>query len=72
MEIILNGIKVRVFFEKNIEKKPLCCHDKNYYYFCKSSILVTNFIADSGNVIKVSNNMSSEEIRSITRIVFTK
>ena len=70
--IILNGIKVRVFFEKNIEKKPLYRHDKNYYYFCKSSIPVINFIAGSRNMIKVSNNMSSEKIKLATRVVFTK
>ena len=35
---ILNGIKVRVFFGKNIKKKHLGRHDKNYYYFCKSNI----------------------------------
>ena len=29
--ILLNGIKVRVFFGKNIEKKHLCRRDKNYY-----------------------------------------
>ena len=40
----LKGIKVRVFFEKNIEKKHLCRHDKNYYYFCKSNIPVINLI----------------------------
>ena len=33
----LNGIKVRVFFGKSIEKKLLCRHDKNYYYFWKFS-----------------------------------
>ena len=32
-ERMLNGIKVRVFFEKNIDNKPLCHHDKNYCYF---------------------------------------
>ena len=26
---VLNGTKVRVIFEKNIEKKHLCHHDKN-------------------------------------------
>ena len=33
----LNDIKVRVFFGKNIEKKLLYRHNKNYYYFCKVS-----------------------------------
>ena len=28
----LNGIKLRVFFKENIEKRDLCRHDKNYYY----------------------------------------
>ena len=54
----LNGIKVRVLFEKNIEKKHLCHHDKNYYYFCKSNIPVTNLIVGSRNMIKLSKNMS--------------
>ena len=31
--ITLNGIKIRVFFGKIDEKKHLCCHDKNHYYF---------------------------------------
>ena len=46
------------FFRKNIEKKHLCHHDKNYYYFCKSNIPVINLIAGSRNMIKVSKNMS--------------
>ena len=54
----LNGVKVRVLFEKNIEKKHLCHHDKNYYYFCKSNIPVTNLIVGSRNMIKLSKNMS--------------
>ena len=33
-ECELNSIKVWVFFEK----KHLCRHDKNNYYFCKSNI----------------------------------
>ena len=70
--LILNGIKVRVCFEKNIEKKPLCRHDKNYYYFCKSNIPVINLIAGSRTMIKVSKNTSFEKIRSTTRVVFTK
>ena len=37
--ISLNGIKVRVFFGKNIEKMHLGHHDKNYYYFYKSNAL---------------------------------
>ena len=54
----LNGIKVWVFFEKNIEKKLLCHHDKNYCYFCKSSIPVINLIVGFRNMIKLSKNMS--------------
>ena len=41
---ILNGIKVRVFFENNVEKKHLCRQDKNYYYFCKLNIPVINLM----------------------------
>ena len=51
---LLNDINVRVFFGKNMEKKHLCRHDKNYYYFQKSNIPVINFIVDSRNMIKVS------------------
>ena len=29
------------FPEKNIEKRHLCCHDKNYYYFAKPNIPAT-------------------------------
>ena len=47
-----------VFFEKNMEKKPLRRNDKNYYYFCKSNIPVINLIVGSRNMIKVSKNMS--------------
>ena len=54
----LNGIKVRVFFGRNIEKKHLGHHDKNYCYFCKSNISVINLIVGSRNMIKLSNNMS--------------
>ena len=54
----LNGIKVRVFFGRNIEKKHLGHHDKNYCYFCKSNIPVINLIVDSRNMIKVSKIMS--------------
>ena len=56
--ILLNGIKVQVFFGKNIEKKHLCHHDKSYYYFWKSNIHVINMIVDSRNMIKLSKNMS--------------
>ena len=54
---ILNGIKVRVLFGKIVEKKHLCRHDKNHYYFQKSNIPVINLIVDSRNMIKVSKNM---------------
>ena len=30
---LLNGIKVQVLFGKIVEKKHLCCLDKNHYYF---------------------------------------
>ena len=52
-----------VFPKKNIEKKQLCHHDKNYCYFCKSNIPVTNLIVGSRNVIKISKNMSLQKIR---------
>ena len=55
---ILNGIKVRVFSGKNIEKKHFDRHDKNYYYFRKPNIPVINSIVGSRNMIKVSKNMS--------------
>ena len=57
LRMLLNGIKVRAFFEKkNIDKKHLCRHDKNHYYFCKSNIPVVNLIVGSTNMIKVSKN----------------
>ena len=55
---LLNGIKVRVFFEKNIEKKHLRHYDKSYCYFSKSNIPVTNLIVGFTNMIKRSKNMS--------------
>ena len=42
------------FSEKNIEKKHLCYHDKNYCYFCKSNIPVNNLIVGSRNMIRLS------------------
>ena len=45
-------------FQKNIEKKHLCGHDMNYYYFYKSNIPVNNLIVGSRSMIKVSENMS--------------
>ena len=56
--IFLNGIKVRVFFEKIFEKKHLCHHDKNYCYFCKSNIPVINLIVGFRNMIKLSTTVS--------------
>ena len=40
-------MKVRVFFEKNIEEKYLHHHDKNCCYFFKSNIPVINLILGS-------------------------
>ena len=58
MITLLKGSNVPGFFGKNIEKKHLCCHDKNYYCFWKSNINVINLVVDSRNMIKVSKNMS--------------
>ena len=58
----LNGIKVQVFFEKNIEKKHLCHHDKDYCYSCKSYISVINLILCSSYMIKLSKNMSFKKL----------
>ena len=63
---LLNGIKVRVFFEKNIEKKHLRHYDKSYCYFFKSNIPVTNLNVGFTNMIKRSKNMSLKKIRSKT------
>ena len=60
---LLDGIKVRVFFEKNIEENHLSRHNKNCYYFCKSNIPVINLILGSRNMIKISKNMILQEIR---------
>ena len=62
-QFILNGIKVGVFFEKNIEKKQFCHHDQNYCYFRKWSIPVINLIVGSKNMIKISKSVNLEEIR---------
>ena len=40
---VLSGIKLLTIFEKNIERKRLCRHDNNCYYFYKSDISVINF-----------------------------
>ena len=53
----LNGIKVHVFFEKRIEKKHLCYHEKNYCYFWKSNFPIINLVVGSRNMIKISKNM---------------
>ena len=42
-----------VFFDKNIKKKHLCRHEKNYCYFCKLNIPVINLIVGSENIIKL-------------------
>ena len=55
---LLSDIKVRVFFEKYMEKKHLCHHDRNYCYFCKSNIPAINLIVVSRNMIELSKNMS--------------
>ena len=56
---VLNGIKVRVFFEKYIKNKHLCQTDNNYDHFCKSKISVIKSIVGSRNMVKVSKSMSS-------------
>ena len=48
------ALRCRSFTEKNIEKKHLCRHGKNYYYLWKSLIPVINLILDSRNMVKVS------------------
>ena len=58
MTKLLNSIQVRVFSGKNIEEKPLCHHEKNYYYFCKSNTPVINLIVGSRNMIKLLKNIS--------------
>ena len=42
-----------VVMRKKIEKKHLCRHDKNYYYFWKSNIPVFNLILDFRNMLKI-------------------
>ena len=54
----LNGIKLRVFFGEDIEKKRLCHHDNNYCYFWTANTPVINLIVDSRNITTVSKNMS--------------
>ena len=58
---ILNGIKVQVFSEKNIEKKYLCHHDQNYCYSCKSNIPLINLIVDSRNMIKLCKKLDKRQ-----------
>ena len=62
-----NGIKVRVFFGKDIEKKYLCHHHKNYCCFCKSNIPVINLIVGSRNMSKLSKNTSFLKLSQKTR-----
>ena len=57
--ICSTALRCESFFKKNNQKK----HDKNYCYFCKSNIPVINLIVGSRNVIKVSKNISMEQIR---------
>ena len=52
MKIRLNSINVRVFFEKNIEKKHLRRHDKDYYYCCKSDIPAFFIVFQWGRMLK--------------------
>ena len=56
------------FFRKKHRKKHLCRHDKNYYFFCKSNILVINLIAGSRNMIKVLENMSFAKVSRFYQI----
>ena len=53
-ELLLNSIKVRIFFVKHIKYKYLRRLDKNCYFYCKSKITVINLIVGSRNMIKIS------------------
>ena len=44
------ALKCRSSSNKNMERKHLCCHDKNYCFFCKSNIPRTNLIVGSKNI----------------------
>ena len=55
---VSTALRCGSLFGKNIKKKHLFRHDKNYYYFCKSNVSVFNLIAGSRNMIRVSKNMS--------------
>ena len=59
----LVALRCGSFSVKNIEKKHLCGHDKNYCYFCKSNIPAINLIRVSRNMIKISKNMSLQKVR---------
>ena len=49
------------FSEKNIEKKHLCSHDKNYYYFCKSSLgKIVGFLKYVGEIQQLVRKRSQE------------
>ena len=56
-------VKTSGLFQKNIEKRHLCCHEKNYYYLWKSNIALIIFIVDSRNMIKVSKITRLQKIR---------
>ena len=56
------GLRCRFFSKKNIRKKHLCRHNKNYYYFCKSNIPLINLIVGSRNMIKISKNISFKKL----------
>ena len=58
--VALSGIKVWVFFGKNIEKKHFCHDDKNYCYFWKSDIPAVNLIVGCRNMIKLQTILVSK------------
>ena len=55
--LVSTALRRGSFSEKTL-KKHLWRHDKNYYYFFKSNIPVTNMIVGSRNMIKVSKSIS--------------
>ena len=55
---LLSSIKVQVFFGKNVAKRHLYNHDRNYCYFCKSNVTVISLVSGSRNMIKLSKNMN--------------
>ena len=58
--ILILVLRCRSFSKKKKKKlkKALVSSYKNYYYFWKSNIPVTNLIVDSRKIIKVSKNMT--------------